>query len=138
MCTNETLLRHGSKGAGTCIRIPCSCNSSLQSVQAHSSVVMLQRFIEGTTDEGGSFTCFIQSASLYLKSSDFLAKLTELREDLGDSTYHTSFHSFLNEMGDKNNNWKFWTRFVFEDMLALYMSISSYSFRFLGAQIGWY
>ena len=119
-----------------CSQFKCTHHFLIEAWQAFY-LVMLQRFIEGTTDEGGSFTSFIQSVSLHLKSSDFLAKLTKLREDWGDSTYHTSFHSFLNEMEDKNNNWKFWTRFVFEDMLA-FMSISSYSFQFLGAQIGWY
>ena len=56
-------------------------------------LVMLQRYIEPKREEGMSFLELTQISSLYLKSSDFVATLTQLRERLKESMYHSKFQS---------------------------------------------
>ena len=94
-------------------------------------LVMLQRFIDADLQQGNPssyYTDLVQSAALHLKSSDFVVKLNELRDQLQQSAYHDKFNSFLDVMECKGPNWKFWKQFVFEDGLAyigLFIAIRS-------------
>ena len=91
-------------------------------------LVMLQRYIETERDDDSSLLELVQSSSLHLKPSNFVATLTQVMEKVQESMYHSKFQSFLNDMANKDTNWKFWKQFVFEDMLAyicLYLAIRS-------------
>ena len=85
-------------------------------------------YIEAEREEGIFSLELTQTSSLHLKSSDLVATLTQMRERLQESTYHSNFQSFVDKMASKDINWKFWKQFVFEDMLAyicLYLAIRS-------------
>ena len=94
-------------------------------------LVMLQRFIDANIQQSNSsphFTDIVQNACLHIKSSNFVAKLNELREQLQQSSYHDKFKSFLDTMASQDPNWKFWKQFIFEDGLAyiaLFLAIRS-------------
>ena len=91
-------------------------------------LVMVQRYIEVNKEGDSPFLDFAQNVSLQLQSCDFIATLTQLRETVQVSMYHSNFQYFVNEMANKDINWKFWKQFVFEDMLAyicLYLAIRS-------------
>ena len=53
-------------------------------------LVMLQRYIEAEREEGISFLELTQSSYLHLKSSNFVATLTQLRERLKESMLNFS------------------------------------------------
>ena len=92
----------------TCCQFKCTHHFLMEAWQALYQV-MLQRFIEADAEAGNpplQLTHLVQNASLHIKSCDFVATLTQLREKLQQS------------------NWKFWVQFVFEDALAYTLDYS--------------
>ena len=84
-------------------------------------LVMLQWFIDADMQQGNPssyYTDIVQNATLHLKSSDFVVKLNQLRNQLQQSAYYDKFNSFIDAMACKGPNWKFWKQFVFEDHLV--------------------
>ena len=95
-------------------------------------IVILQRFNDADMQQGNPSSYYTDivplSASLHLKSSDFVVKLNELRDQLQQSAYHDKFKSFLDLMACNGPNWNFWKQFVIGDGLAyigLFIAIRS-------------